>query len=156
VALESLLKGLTDTEIVALTLWGEIRNGTPADITAVANVIRNRRESGRWGASFRTVCLWPSQFSCWAPIGGPLEARNHHLVLERVAQLRGPVDNVDPKLTECLRVARALVRGDLAATVGRATHYLTKALFERKPPKWAAGRQPDFTVGPHVFFEHVA
>jgi hypothetical protein len=151
----ALLHRLTDTELVALTLWGEIRNGTPADITAVASVIKNRRESGRWGPSFRTVCLWPSQFSCWAPIGGPLNERNYTLLLKQAASLRGPVDKLDPKLTELLHYAGALVMGDLPSTVGTSTHYMTKALFERKPPPWGRGRTPDFAVGPHVFFQNV-
>lgn len=147
---------LTDLELVALTLWGEIRNGTDADITAVANVIKNRRESGRWGRTYRTVCLFPAQFSCWAPVGGALNKRNFELLLAQARTLRGPVEHVSPKLHELLRYAKAIDRGDLPTNVGTSTHYMTKALFERKPPKWAVGRQPDFTVGPHVFFENVA
>lgn len=54
-----------DEEIAIRTIWGEARSEGEAGMRAVAHVLLNRLNSGRWGASLAQVCLWPVQFSCW-------------------------------------------------------------------------------------------
>ena len=53
------------TAVAARTLWGEARGEPLIGQTAVAWVLRNRLYSGKWGHTLASVCLWPSQFSCW-------------------------------------------------------------------------------------------
>lgn len=54
-----------DEFTAVLTLWGEARGETLEGQGAVAHVIMNRRNDGRWGSTYDAVCRAPSQFSCW-------------------------------------------------------------------------------------------
>lgn len=54
-----------DLQVAARTLAQEAR-GEPADGQyAVAWTLKNRLNSGRWGKSLASVCLWRAQFSGW-------------------------------------------------------------------------------------------
>ena len=57
--------GFSD-EIAIRTIWGEARGEPSQGKLAVAHVLLNRLNDGRWGSTAAMVCLWPSQFSCWA------------------------------------------------------------------------------------------
>lgn len=54
--------------VAARTLWQEARGEPPDGKQAVAHVIVNRRNSGRWGDTLASVCLARSQFSAWGPV----------------------------------------------------------------------------------------
>ena len=47
--LDPLFATLDDAQVIALTLYGEARGEGVEGRIAVANVIRNRLTSGRWG-----------------------------------------------------------------------------------------------------------
>lgn len=59
------MASLDQTEYLAYTLWGECRGEPVLGQIAVACVIRNRVQSGRWPNTYRDVVLQPRQFSCW-------------------------------------------------------------------------------------------
>lgn len=54
---------VNDTFAVAATLWGEARGEGFDGISAVAQIIKNRKDSS--GRNFATICLQSKQFSCW-------------------------------------------------------------------------------------------
>ncbi len=58
---------MTERDVVALTLYGEVRGEPLEGQLAVASVLLNRKADGRWGQTFTSVCRAPWQFSCWNP-----------------------------------------------------------------------------------------
>lgn len=141
---------LNDLQALSLTLWGEARGCDDAGRRAVANVISNRLATGRWGASWRSVCLAPWQFSCWQSAGG---AANYAAVMTMARLLLAPVPSVWPaSLQACVALAEQALAGTLADTTRRATHYLTTALYATHPPTWALRMTQTVQIGPHLFF----
>lgn len=151
---------LTDTHILACTLYGEARSEPTEGILAVACVIRNRvntdlkqdKRPDWWGEGYRGVCLQPSQFSCWALAGGE---GNHKKLAELVAQLKvGPV--TDPRYLECAWIATGVIKDWVRdVTFGADHYYAPKAVSQ--PPKWAKGFVPLNNIHPfgrtnHLFF----
>lgn len=58
--------GLTDDELMGLTIWAESRGEPLAGKVAVGTVILCRVVHRKWdGRNVREVCLWPYQFSCF-------------------------------------------------------------------------------------------
>jgi N-acetylmuramoyl-L-alanine amidase len=145
------IASLNTPAIVALTLYGEARNERIEGLVAVACVIRNRVNAGRFGADYRDICLAPWQFSCWKREGG--EA-NHAEVL-KAARSIALKKLLGPALRECVWVADGAVGDILRDVTRKSTHYMTRQLWETKPPKWAIGRTPAIGIGAHVFFNDV-
>ena len=141
---------LTDQHALALTLWGEAR-GEPIDgRIAVASVIRNRLKSNRWGDTYREVCLWPWQFSCWKREGGE---QNYHAVRTlawRLVNGEKPEDNI---LRECIWIASGIAGEWIQDTVQGATHYHVASMSPK--PYWAVGKTPVCVVGPHAFYKGI-
>ncbi len=141
-------RALSELQVVWLTLWGEARSEPIEGVVAVACVIRNRTIVR--GHSYRRVCLQPWQFSCWRPEGGKT---NYTRLMSLARQLVGNRQvRWTRVLEECGVVAQAVMRERLRDRVSGADHYLTSALWERKPPRWARGQEPVARVGAHVFF----
>lgn len=141
---------LTDTQAVALTLWGEARSEPLAGVIAVADVIRNRRRGTK--RTWKAVVHQRLQFSCWSPAGGR-ENYDHVMLLARVL-----VD--DGRITgdwgQCLWVAEGAVDGRYNLTLPiDTTHYLTTALFRKNPPAWAHTGRVVATLGQHTFIAGV-
>lgn len=147
-----LIASLSDKEIVALTLWGEARGETHTGRAAIAHVIDNRVKAKRhsFGLTSREVCLKRWQFSCWIPEGG---AANYQRVIEAGRAIKRCIP-LGPKLLDCLAIVDTLQTiPDL--TCG-ATHYLTRELYDEKPPAWTIGLTPCAAIGSHLFFTGVA
>lgn len=131
-----------DLEIMARTLYGEVRGEPWAGKIAVAWVIRNRAEAdlGRdnrpdwWGEGIAGVCLKPMQFSCW-------NAARDRKRLETAVSL---------KLADCLRAAFAVLTDEEPDPTSSATHYYANYIAE---PKWAHGKQPTAVIGVHRFYK---
>jgi N-acetylmuramoyl-L-alanine amidase len=142
---------LSDEDVFALTLFGEVRGEPDAGKRAVAHVIRNRVRANRrgFGLGYGGVCLKPWQFSCWKPEGG---LANYERVLDVARQVARPEFTPGPQLRRCYEIARETMREDVPDLVSGANHYLTAALLRKAPPKWAQGQLPVATVGSHVFF----
>jgi len=142
---------LSDTDWVALTLWAEARAEPIEGQIGVANVIRNRVKSGRWGRTYESVCLAPKQFSCWIPEGG--KANYDALqVLKRSVELGGDIK--DRALRTCYWVASGCVDGSMPENVSGACHY--HAITMASLPKWAVGHVPVARLGHHAFYAGIA
>lgn len=148
-----LVTALTDPQLLTITIFGEARGEPIEGQIAVACVIRNRVQIGRWGASYAKVCLAPWQFSCWRPEGG---RENYETVVAAAEMLaRSTTLPDDTLLRQCAWVSQGVIGHWILDTVTDATHYVTTALYETSPPKWAANQQPVCRVGSHVFFAGV-
>lgn len=140
---------MTDRDAIALTCYGEARGETTAGRLAVAWVLKNRLDAGRWGHSYEAVATMPQQFSCWNE-GDP----NRVVLLKKLADVQAGPMPVDPILRECYWIADGLLAGSIMPQVRHATHYY--ATWLKTPPEWAQYGTIVTTIGHHTFFEHVA
>ena len=125
---------LSDDTIAALNIWMEAR-GEPFDgKVAVAEVIRNRLKTGRWGNTIVHVVLAPYQFSGW-------NTKDPN----RIQALL--LDDSDPQYQECLRAWN---------TAKSNTNFAKGALFYFNPqlaaPDWAHTQTLLATIGNHQFY----
>jgi spore germination cell wall hydrolase CwlJ-like protein len=142
---------LNDRQVFGLTLYGEARGEKDEGRRAVANVIHNRLLAGRWGKSYRSVCLWPWQFSCWRPVGGPA---NYAVVMAMGRALLDPAPTVLPaSLRACVALADKAMAGELEDSTRGAIYYLTEALYATAPPTWSLKVTRTAQIGAHVFFK---
>jgi N-acetylmuramoyl-L-alanine amidase len=143
------LAALNDRGCYALTVWAEARGCSDAGRRGVASVIHNRKVSGRWGQTYRSVCLWPWQFSCWKAEGG---VANHAALMALARALLDPTPTVLPASFEACRViADHAINGTLEDQTHGATHYLTESLYASRPPSWARTMDVMARIGGHVF-----
>ena len=138
---------LTDHHAIALTLWGESRSGPIEGRVSVASVIRNRLRTGRWGETYRSVCLAPWQFSCWKLQGGK---ENYEAVQNIAKKLTDDETPEDAALRECLWIAHGIIGEWIQDTVRRATHYHAASM--KPKPYWANGKEPVCEISSHVFY----
>ena len=145
-----LVAALTDAQLLVLTIYGEARGEPIEGQIAVGCTIRNRVQTGRWGASYAKVCLAPWQFSCWRPEGG----RANHQVVVAAAEMLAKSTTLpeDAALRQCAWVGQGVMGHWIQDTVRDATHYLTADLLASAPPRWAVNQTPVARVGRHVFF----
>lgn len=146
-ALQKQLDELTEAQVFIATLYGEVRSEPVEGIVAVAAVVRNRVNDGRWGKDYRRACLAPWQFSCWNPVGG---VRNHDKVAALVKQMSERMSVTDPQVRELAYLAHGFLGGFLRDPVSGATHYHVATMQPR--PKWARDQVPVAQKGHHVFY----
>ena len=140
---------LSALDVFALTLYGESRNQPVEGKIAVANVIRNRLLTHRWGTSYEAVCLARLQFSCWTPIGGATNYRTLKTLKDQIIEGTLAPDKV---LRECYTIARVIMADELQDSVAHATHYYVSGTPE---PHWAQGHEPVCTIGSHRFYSGI-
>ena len=138
---------LTDHHALALTLYGESRSGPIEGRVSVASVIRNRLKTGRWGDTYRSVCLAPWQFSCWKPQGGK---ENYETVQNIGKKLVDGETPDDQALRECLWIAHGMIGEWIQDNVRKATHYHAKSMNPK--PYWARDREPIAECCGHLFY----
>lgn len=146
---------LSETQILAVTLYGEARSEPVEGVIAVASVIRNRvnadlgndGKADWWGEGFKGVCLARRQFSCWAPEGGP---GNFAKVEALVTKLSAGDAVTDARYIECAWIATGVIKGWCRDTVKGATHYHTVQMIPR--PSWAQALVPVTQVRNHLFY----
>lgn len=126
---------MTDTEVLALTLYGEARGEPIESKVGVACVIRNRAAHSQ--RSISAICLAPHQFSCWT------EER------DQMAAAQASLPNPDPVLAECLFLASGIVGGQLRDNTHGANHYYATSIAA---PKWAVNQPVLAHLGHHLFF----
>lgn len=136
----------SDREVLAGTLYGEIRGGSQAQRENVASVILTRVEDT--GKSFREVCLqnkynlagelvW--QFSCWSTKD-----------VNRALILKAPYK--DSKIwSQLLAVADETIKRTVPRRPGDADHYWATV---SGTPWWARGKESQITYadGMHTFW----
>ncbi len=145
---------LSDTHVLACTLYGEARSESVEGILAVACVIRNRVKAdlggdGKpdwWGEGYRGVCLQPKQFSCWTPEGGA----GNFAKLEGIVQALkvGPV--TDPRYIECAWIATGVIKDWVRDVTNGADSYHSVAMIPR--PSWAQNHAPIKQIGKHLLY----
>lgn len=139
---------LSDTEILALTIYGEARGEPIEGQIAVANVINNRfLNNPKKYKSISEVCLEPLQFSCWN-----MNDPNYTMLLELGSQIfYGPVpDNFT--LKQCVWIATGIINDSLLDNTKRSKNYMTKTLYySYDKPTWAIKAKVNVELGNHVF-----
>ena len=119
--------GVTQEEVIAITILGEARGEGQVGMYAVACVISQRaKERKLTGAQ---VCLQKLQFSC-----------NNKGLNTKLLDT--------PQAAYAMMLAKNINNLDLTFTK-QANHYHTKAVR----PYWSKGKRPVVTIGNHVFFK---
>lgn len=127
-------------DTMALTVYGEARGEVALGQAGVAWVIKRRADNPRWWGKggVTSVCLAPSQFSCWDP------ADPNSDVLADVGTLTVPL----------YRSIRVLCEGVLCNEVPDPTkgadHYCVTKIADKT--KWARGKVPVQIIGNHSFY----
>jgi N-acetylmuramoyl-L-alanine amidase len=143
---------LSPLDALALTIYGEARSERVEGRVAVACVVRNRLKTRRYGTDAKAVCLMPRQFSCWLQ-HDDAHKRNFSNLIFAARALRS--DLPGPAMRECVWIAGGVLDDALEDITRNATHYITRSLWESKPPRWALGLTPVIGIGAHVFFAEV-
>ena len=125
-----------------MTLFCEASGAGPQAQEAVAWVLRNRRDSGRWGHTLAEVCLHRMQFSEWN--ADPADNRN---LLRAAACPEG-----DPTMVGCKQVLESVLASDGPDPTHGALFYFDHSI---PPPAWAQGLPPLLVLGPFSFFRDV-
>jgi spore germination cell wall hydrolase CwlJ-like protein len=132
---------VVDAHWMALTMWGEARNGGEEAMRAVGHVIDNRRRAGTHGryATETVSAAW--QFSAWN------KNDPNYPAMMNIDKLREGGDDHRMWL-ESKRLAAEILSGASADPTGGALFYHTAAVS----PRWSAGLAPVRVIGGHLFF----
>lgn len=152
---------LSDLQALALTMvaeaGGDVAEGRSSveERIAVGCVVRNRLLTpGRFGRTWRAVCLQQAQFSCWWQWGG---LKNYERTLRLARAAVGGHLAAEPEaalVRESEFLADGIMRGLVLDRVQGATHYYAPAAMVPRGsvPRWATELIPLAHVGGHVFF----
>lgn len=131
-------RNLAEIDVVARTLWGEARGEPERGKEAVCWVIRNRAErGGRFGATWKEVCLKPYAFSCWN--------RNDPQREKLLAFKEGSRELV---VFRGIAAKIRLLENEDDPT-GGADHYHAAYI---DPPPWTAKMTQTASIGRHLFY----
>lgn len=146
---------LSDSNLVALTIYGEGRGERVEGRIAIGCVIRNRVMADLksdnlpdwWGEGYEAVCLKEGQFSCWNP-----KDPNRPLLRLLSQKLMEGLPLNDTAFEECQWIAEGVVSRRARDRTTGATHYYANNIT---PPKWTTGAEFVTQVGRHLFFKNV-
>jgi hypothetical protein len=146
---DPILLNLSVFELVWTCLQGEARGEPIEGQAAVANVLRNRLRTGRWGETYHNVILAWAQFSCmWPTLGGG----NYNGVLSFAKMIRAPETHT--RSDRQLRlITEGLFSDSLLDETKGATHYHADWI---QAPAWA--KPPAVrtaVIGKHSFWRNV-
>ena len=132
---------VVDAHWMALTMWGEARNGGADAMRAVGHVIDNRRRAGTHGkyATETVSAAW--QFSAWN------KNDPNYPAMMNIDKLREGSEDHRMWL-EAKRLAADILSGASADPTGGALFYHTAAVS----PRWSSGLAPVRVIGGHLFF----
>ena len=130
---------MTETEVLARTIYGEARSGDVEDATAIACVILNRVGYRNWPSNVADVCLQPMQFSVW-----------NESDAGRARMLRAELGKT-AWFDECWKIAEEALRGALTDKTRTSTHYHTRAVA----PRWSKGKTPCYQTQGHLYFNNI-
>ena len=120
------------------TMVFEATGEPEAGLAAVAYVILNRREIGRWGDDVKDVVTAPWQFEPWMTRRREMENLN--------------ID--DPRYRRAARIADEVLAGQVADPTEGATHFLNPVIVRERRggslPAWAQGK--GHPIGRHTFY----
>jgi spore germination cell wall hydrolase CwlJ-like protein len=132
---------VVDAHWMALTMWGEARNGGESAMRAVGHVIDNRRRAGTHGKYATETVSEAWQFSAWN------KSDPNYSAMMNIDTLRPDSEDQLMWLT-AKRVADEILSGASADPTGGALFYHTAAVS----PRWSAGLAPIQVIGGHLFF----
>ncbi len=127
-----------DIDMMARTMWAENENASPQEYAAIANVMRNRLQSGNpqyGGNTMSQVLLAKNQFTPW----NDPSAKNYPMK----AAPR------DPAYQSAYRIASDVMTGNADDPTNGATNYHATSM--KSPPSWAVGQQGQ-KIGAHKFY----
>lgn len=131
---------MSDTDILARTIFGEARGLGKPGMGAVASTILNRVAKKTWyGLTITEVCKKPWQYSCW-------NATDPNCAIIEKA------DESIPVFLDAMNVATAAIMGLLVDTTNGATHYYSTTIPE---PIWAQGHTPCASIVNMLFFNDI-
>ena len=120
------------------TIAFEASGETEIGKVAVAYAVVNRKKSGRWGNTIKSVVTSPGQFEPW--------------MTQRKAIERLSPD--DPRYQSAAIIADAVLRGHTPDPTAGATHFLNPVIVRARRggslPSWASGEGRP--IGRHVFY----
>lgn len=126
-----------DNEIAIATIFMEASGEPPEGRRAVAWVLINRLDSGRYNTTLAGVCLKPFQFSCWNT-SDPNRMR-----------LSNTLDT-DPVLLDSGAALQEVLGGGYPDPTGGATLYYSDTM--KTPPDWASAATFTVKIGSNLFF----
>lgn len=126
-----------DLDYLARTMVKEAGGEGDRGMEAVADVIRNRLNSGRYGSSIKDVVLAPKQFSPWNEEMRGTKADPRTL------------DPGSPLYVKARDIGSRVLSGDAEDMTGGATHFFNPELVS---PKWARGKE-GLDIGHHRFLQ---
>lgn len=131
---------MSDSDILARTIYGEARGGGKTLMSAVASTVLNRVAKQTWyGLTITEVCKKPWQYSSWN-------------VADPNCKIINDVDDSEPIFCDALVIANKAISGDLNDTTNGATHYYSTYITE---PKWAEGHDPCASIGNMLFYNDI-
>jgi hypothetical protein len=155
------LAALSDFDAFWLTIKGEAESEPIQGQVGVACVIRNRvlADLGHdalpdwWGEGYKGVCFARRQFTCWDPDYGGKDYQRMIALARIIADDYAMRSTLAPfAIDRQIRVvAEHVMNGDFLDNTRGATQYLTRTLFETKPPVWARNAPHALQLGSQVF-----
>lgn len=130
-------------DVLARTLWGEMRSADYIAMEALACTIMNREAIAQslgkywWGNNIVGICQKPWQFSCWNR-----SSPEYKKLLT--------VDSNDPKFVDAWILAELAVHGRLSDITGGATHCVKDTAFK---PSWTKGLNPEFEIDGYLYYK---
>lgn len=126
-------------QLATATIAMEARGEGPDGELAVAFVLRNRMNDGRWGSNLASVVLAPEQFSGWNT-----SDPNRKTLAE--------MKNDDPVLQGAAKALELAFSGLTDITEGATHYYSVKA---KAPPFWITKGTFTVQIGNHRFYKNV-
>lgn len=109
-------------EMAARTVWMEARGEPTEAQIAVAWVIVNRLNAGKWGSTLCAVVLEPMQFSSWNTNDTNRESMAH-------------LSELDPDVDRMAAYVQGALDGSIPDPSGGATFYFNSSICK---PSWAS------------------
>lgn len=144
--------GSTDRDVAIRTMLGEAANQGEQGLAGVAWVLRNRRDTGKWGSTIADVALADKQFSAW----NSKDNGGNDLVSKY-----GPGT---PQYERAGKVYDAVMGGYTVDMTGGATHYFSESgMFAAGDadgkPSWYADEKAkaggEIKIGGHTFLGRI-
>ena len=139
-------KKLSDTQLMALALYGEARGESTKGKIAVGSIILERVDHRDWnGKTIHGVCLKPKQFSCFN------EKDPNRVRLEFIANNWDAAISTNIILNDCFCIALGLIQGTIPRTPEIAENHATQYLRVDCDAPWEKKMRKVATIGNHDF-----
>lgn len=131
-----------DLDLATRTVLAEAGSQGLSGMVGVANVLKNRVGTGRWGDSLSSVTTAKNQFEPMAHWG---TGTNND---------PARFSPTSPEYQQAQRIVSAVMAGQVPDLTRGATHFYSpsgQAALGRTPPEWAQGK-PTAMIGGHMFY----